>query len=189
METSPKTEDIENEEEHEQQEKAKDPTYNGTYAVWDFFDKQCNSRAKCQLCGNIYNYSSSSGNLKTHLARVHIDSFPDWVELRDFQRSLRETKRPRVPRGRSIVWKYFEKIDGTQYAECSFCHKRFSYRSTSHNLKSHLLMAHPEVGLEEKEDVMMYEDVQYLEIGTLLFIRKVGFRKIWKRQTKQLFKI
>lgn len=39
--------------------------------LWDYFDKtnMIDKKAKCSLCGDMYSYKGTTGNLKAHLKR------------------------------------------------------------------------------------------------------------------------
>lgn len=152
----------ENSEEDEQKEEVNE---NDTqYSVWQYFTKLNDKEAKCNLCERVYSYSTTSANLKSHLATKHIENFPDWKNLHDRRQYLlqpfraRNPKRPRT--NHSYLWNYFSKI-GDSRAECSFCEKAFSYKTTSHNLKMHLIRAHPRAVHIDKEKQETNDSFQY----------------------------
>lgn len=44
--------------------------------LWDFFEKDVNTKkAKCTICGDLYSYKTTTGNLKCHLRKRHIDAY------------------------------------------------------------------------------------------------------------------
>uniref|UniRef100_A0A6M2DI23 Putative tam3-transposase ac family n=1 Tax=Xenopsylla cheopis TaxID=163159 RepID=A0A6M2DI23_XENCH len=44
--------------------------------LWDYFVKDnINKKGKCLLCGELYSYKSSTGNLKTHLRKKHREAY------------------------------------------------------------------------------------------------------------------
>lgn len=45
--------------------------------LWDYFDKTnlVDKKAKCRVCGDSYSYKGTTGNLKAHLKKKHLDSY------------------------------------------------------------------------------------------------------------------
>ncbi|XP_045778147.1 zinc finger BED domain-containing protein 4-like [Maniola jurtina] len=45
-------------------------------ALWEFFQKLDNEKkAKCNSCGEVYSFKTSTANLKTHLRRKHLNAY------------------------------------------------------------------------------------------------------------------
>ncbi|XP_021203082.2 zinc finger BED domain-containing protein 4 [Bombyx mori] len=45
--------------------------------LWEFFDKSnvVDKKAKCRVCGCLYSYKGTTGNLKAHLKKRHLDAY------------------------------------------------------------------------------------------------------------------
>lgn len=48
----------------------------------------------------------------------------------------------------SKLWKYFEPVDD-HFATCNMCKQKFSYRTSTSNLKKHILNKHPTIRIRE----------------------------------------
>lgn len=65
-----------------------------TSVLWDFFTKTnpiSDKKAKCTVCGDIYSYKGSTGNLKAHLKKKHVDIYRRVVTVQSIQRQDAET--------------------------------------------------------------------------------------------------
>jgi len=144
-------------------------------AAWEFFSKTGNANlAKCHICDSILAYSGTTTNLLKHLRAKHysetaevmqwdsgedrtetdvavdaITSAPsaasDDVNENDVgSRSPVQRTGPR--KNRSVVWKCFRKVIGTNYAECLFCGVHISQENgTTTCLMKHFMAKHPDV--------------------------------------------
>ncbi|XP_061725763.1 uncharacterized protein LOC133531515 isoform X2 [Cydia pomonella] len=130
----------------------------GKNMIWDYFDKvdDENKEAECKLCHNMFNYRSTSHNLKNHLKHKHNDVFM----------SIPVTEIPgkiiKMRKNRSSVWEYFEVFDNEKkIASCNECQRTISYRTTTANLKTHLRRVHEQLYVEmegEEKEVVLEED-------------------------------
>ncbi|XP_052754547.1 E3 SUMO-protein ligase ZBED1-like [Galleria mellonella] len=50
-----------------------------TSPLWEYFNKYdiIDKKAKCRVCGDIYSYKGSTGNLKAHLKKMHYDAYTE----------------------------------------------------------------------------------------------------------------
>nr|CAI5826243.1 unnamed protein product [Callosobruchus analis] len=104
--------------------------------LWKYFEvvDDLYSIAKCKICGHHMSYRSSTSNLKKHMARKH----PKYCKTTDSNSGKKESKK------RSVLWRYFEIVDHfTSRAKCNICGHELSYRSTTSNLKRHMIKKHP----------------------------------------------
>ncbi|XP_063543633.1 uncharacterized protein LOC134752009 [Cydia strobilella] len=133
----------------------------GKNMIWEYFDKvdDENKDAECKLCHNIFNYKSTSHNLKNHLRHKHNDIY--------MSIPVPETpgKIIKMRKNRSSVWEYFEVFDSEKkVASCNECQRTISYKTTTANLKTHLRRVHEQLyaemeGLEgEEKEVFLDED-------------------------------
>lgn len=46
-------------------------------ALWDYFDKTNadDKKAKCRVCGDVYSFKGTTGKLKAHLKKKHLDAY------------------------------------------------------------------------------------------------------------------
>ncbi|KAJ2943757.1 hypothetical protein O0L34_g16885 [Tuta absoluta] len=144
-------------------------------SIWEYFEK-CNDdfhKAECLFCHKIFNYSSTSHNLKNHLKSMHSDE----VDVNNHLRK-RTCTRSGFSNTKELVKKAFTKVEGDKVAMCNICNKILSYRTTIANLKHHLTRIHPDqypkflqIKAEDEEDeeyseadfqVIDHEDVSAL---------------------------
>lgn len=57
------------------------------------------------------------------------------------------------PKCRSIVWKYFVKLD-RDHVECKLCNKSFKYHTNTSNMKGHLKSRHRDIDMEEDTEII-----------------------------------
>lgn len=57
------------------------------------------------------------------------------------------------PKCRSVVWKYFVKLD-RDHVECKLCNKSFKYHTNTSNMKGHLKSRHRDVDLEDETEII-----------------------------------
>lgn len=54
-----------------------------TSPLWNYFDKLPNKRAAiCRICHNSYSFSSTTGNLKSHIKSRHPELLPHLTRAR-----------------------------------------------------------------------------------------------------------
>jgi hypothetical protein len=47
----------------------------------------------------------------------------------------------------SGIWNFFTPLENSQYATCNICKQKLSYRTTTTNLRRHMMSSHPTVSL------------------------------------------
>ncbi|XP_063390868.1 uncharacterized protein LOC134676409 [Cydia fagiglandana] len=132
----------------------------GKNMIWEYFDKvdDENKEAECKLCHNMFNYRSTSHNLKNHLKHKHNDVF---MTIPITETPGRLTK---IRKNRSSVWEYFEVFDNEKkIASCNECQRTISYKTTTANLKTHLRRVHEQLYAEmegegEEKELFLEED-------------------------------
>ncbi|XP_059045022.1 uncharacterized protein LOC131840844 [Achroia grisella] len=76
-----------------------------------------------------------------------------------------EVRKPRTLRQPFTFWKYFKRIDPVnKVAICLLCEKKFSYASTTANLKTHIRRIHPDIHTSQTKTLMLANDGQLYEI-------------------------
>ncbi|XP_023949979.2 uncharacterized protein LOC112054426 isoform X1 [Bicyclus anynana] len=108
-------------------------------AVWDWYKRDSielttnGRRVQCLICDEKVDFETNA-DLKVHLVKHHPEC------LRDTSNKTGE-RRNRV--NKSVMWNHFYDTGCDYLAECNYCKRMFSYKSTTTNLKRHLDRAHP----------------------------------------------
>lgn len=64
-----------------------------------------------------------------------------------------------MKRKRSNLWNFFDAVDKeSKMAKCNVCYLKFSYKTSTSNLKKHMKNKHPLVTLETDEDIKVSFD-------------------------------
>lgn len=74
----------------------------------------------------------------------------------------------------SALWRFFEVIDA-ECAKCSMCKQKFSYRTSTSNLKKHLKNKHPTVDITPHERFHVQSNVSVTILLGMLFESKYFF--------------
>lgn len=113
------------------------------FNIWNHFEKVIDTtdmkKSRCMICDKILNHTSTIYNLKSHIRFQHPDLISEeaFLETSNY-RTTRQTRSQNM-----FVWEYFTKTEGSdKLALYKTCNKKFSYKATITNLKSHLLNVH-----------------------------------------------
>ena len=132
-------------------------------AVWKHCTRLSQAMARCNICEKIIPCTGgSTGGLKRHLVKLHDkdlskntsdlpskdiwDNFTmkefeqkDCLSIEDFTRTPSEE--PGEGKPKSLLWKYFDKIDDCQ-AQCSLCGKQVDCLNSRSGMRRHLISSH-----------------------------------------------
>uniref|UniRef100_A0A6P7G7N8 Uncharacterized protein LOC114338666 n=1 Tax=Diabrotica virgifera virgifera TaxID=50390 RepID=A0A6P7G7N8_DIAVI len=125
-------------------------------SIWRYFSIVSDSdTARCNYCGVELAYKSSTGNLWKHVARKHPDETSNIINESTSEESSDDDEEPQNDdhNVQSKMWKYFTKVSDSDFlASCNYCQKRFSYKTSTGNLKKHVYRKHSKQLAENSED-------------------------------------
>ncbi|XP_026745916.1 uncharacterized protein LOC113507243 isoform X3 [Trichoplusia ni] len=116
-------------------------------ALWNFFTKKDNHLATCNICQKDFSYKGTITNLRKHLIHRHSEGAMEKDENSDSEIESGKT---------NLIWSCFTKKDSTM-ATCNACHKEYSYRFSTSNLRKHWRERHVKDGVDDNSDTDLEE--------------------------------
>ncbi|KAG6463197.1 hypothetical protein O3G_MSEX013727 [Manduca sexta] len=128
-------------------------------ALWEYYDKLDDKRAKCHTCGSSISYKSTTNNLKAHLMARHPLAFTE-LQVKQSKDGNVAVKREDEDSNESDqlapdIWNFFEQETGGR-ARCVVC--RTSRPNNVEDLRNHLAEKHPKLLTGTSQETVVSEE-------------------------------
>ncbi|XP_076037372.1 uncharacterized protein LOC143022870 [Oratosquilla oratoria] len=136
------------------------PKHPRSSGIWEHFEKVANSpgKAKCLICGTVYQHSQNTSNLIKHLNTKHSSSSYESAREQNVSFEPATPGQTKCPRSSSMIWEYFERVyNSPSKAKCLICGAVYQHSQNTSNLIKHLSTKHGSIYESVKEQKISFE--------------------------------